>query len=55
MKRKLKVRIDGSWSALRGRTASAFGELYRAGSRGCTPIDNPGPRRDPLGGKAVAA
>ncbi|RMF11365.1 MAG: hypothetical protein D6763_03260 [Alphaproteobacteria bacterium] len=27
-----------------GRNAWALMELYRAGKRGCTPIDNPGPR-----------
>lgn len=29
---------------LRGRNAWALSELIREGKKGCTPIDNPGPR-----------
>lgn len=29
---------------LKGRDAWALGELIRAGKKGCTPIDTPGPR-----------
>ncbi len=29
---------------LKGRNAWALAELVKAGERGCTPIDNPGPR-----------
>jgi len=30
--------------SLTGRDAWALSELIKAGSKGCTPIDNPGPR-----------
>jgi hypothetical protein len=35
---------DGSPFTVIGRDAWALGELVKAGSRGCTPIDNPAPR-----------
>lgn len=40
------VAADGStWTVdLAGRNAWALISLIRAGDRGCTPIDNPGPR-----------
>ena len=37
---------DGSQRTieLKGRDAWALNELIKAGNKGCTPIDNPGPR-----------
>lgn len=35
---------DGSSFTVSGRNAWALLELFRARERGCTPIDNPGPR-----------
>ena len=35
---------DGRTFTVRGRDAWALLELLKAGARGCTPIDNPGPR-----------
>lgn len=35
---------DGPAFKVSGRNAWALTELHRAGLRGCTPIDNPGPR-----------
>ena len=35
---------DGFPFAVTGRVAWALAELVKAGSNGCTPIDNPGPR-----------
>lgn len=35
---------DGPAFIVKGRFAWALLELHRAGSRGCTPLDNPGPR-----------
>lgn len=35
---------DGAPFSVQGRDAWALLELIRAGQRGCTPIDNPGPR-----------
>jgi hypothetical protein len=42
----ITVRIlpDGSTHTLHGREAWALQELMKAGMRGCTPIDTPGPR-----------
>lgn len=41
---KIKVLPDGSPITLTGRSAWALLELVKAGQRGCTPIENPGPR-----------
>ena len=43
---KITVRIlpDGKPFNVFGREAWALLELHRCGPRGCTPIDNPGPR-----------
>ncbi len=35
---------EGRTFSVSGRDAWALDELIRAGRRGCTPIDNPGPR-----------
>ena len=35
---------DGQHFIVRGRDAWALSELVRCRQRGCTPIDNPGPR-----------
>ena len=35
---------DGLPFTVRGRDAWALSELVKAGPRGCTPIENPGPR-----------
>lgn len=35
---------DGHPFVVHGREAWALSELVRCGQRGCTPIDNPGPR-----------
>ena len=35
---------DGVPFVVTGRVAWALTELVKAGSKGCTPIDNPGPR-----------
>lgn len=35
---------DGASFVVTGRVAWALTELVNAGSKGCTPIDNPGPR-----------
>jgi hypothetical protein len=42
----LRVRLgaDGRPLTLKGREAWALMALIAAGARGCTPIDNPGPR-----------
>ena len=39
-----KALPDGLPVTIKGRIAWALLELVRAGQRGCTPIDNPGPR-----------
>lgn len=36
--------LAGTIITLTGRDAWALSELIRAGKKGCTPIDNPGPR-----------
>lgn len=36
--------LAGRTLPLKGRDAWALSELVKAGKRGCTPIDNPGPR-----------
>ena len=43
---KVTARIfpDGTPFVVQGRDAWAFLELFNAGTAGCTPIDNPGPR-----------
>ncbi len=38
------ILADGRTLTVTGRDAWALLELLRAGPRGCTPIDNPGPR-----------
>jgi hypothetical protein len=35
---------DGAFLRIKGRDAWALLELVQAGSSGCTPLDNPGPR-----------
>jgi hypothetical protein len=48
MSKRLEIRFrvepDGAWQTLTGRDAWALAELHRAGLRGVTPIDTPGPR-----------
>jgi hypothetical protein len=48
MQNKLQITIrvepDGATHQLLGREAWALLKLYKAGKRGCTPIDTPGPR-----------
>lgn len=39
-----RIPLDGRSFTLKGRDAWALSELLKAGARGCTPIDNPGPR-----------
>lgn len=39
-----RILPDGLPFTVRGRDAWALSELVKAGPRGCTPIDNPGPR-----------
>ena len=39
-----RVTPDGETFTVKGRDAWALLELLKAGPRGCTPIDNPGPR-----------
>ena len=39
-----RVLPDGPRFTVAGRDAWALAELVRCGERGCTPIDNPGPR-----------
>lgn len=39
-----RVEPDGVWQTAKGRDAWALMELDRAGRRGVTPIDVPGPR-----------
>ena len=39
-----RVLPDGQPLTVHGRDAWALSELARCGQRGCTPIDNPGPR-----------
>jgi hypothetical protein len=41
---KARIMPDGLPFTVFGRDAWALSELHRAGQRGCTPIDNPGPR-----------
>ena len=41
---KARILPDGLTFAVFGRDAWALSELHGAGQRGCTPIDNPGPR-----------
>lgn len=45
-KLQIKVRLlsDGTAFTVQGRDAWALLELVAAGPRGCTPIENPGPR-----------
>lgn len=40
----MKVRHGERLLAVTGRAAWALNELIEAGERGCTPIENPGPR-----------
>ena len=40
---KFRIEPDGEWQAATGRDAWALTELHRAGERGVTPIDVPGP------------
>jgi hypothetical protein len=40
----VRILPDGRTFTVRGRDAWALDELIEAGQRGCTPIDNPGPR-----------
>lgn len=48
MSRRLEIRFriepDAPWCKATGRNAWALTELHRAGARGVTPINNPGPR-----------
>lgn len=39
-----RVMPDGEPIIVAGRDAWALAELLKAGEKGCTPIDNPGPR-----------
>ena len=39
-----RITPDGSPFKATGRDAWALIELHKAGAKGCTPIDNPGPR-----------
>lgn len=39
-----RVLPDGRTFTVTGRDAWALLELHKAGAKGCTPIDNPGPR-----------
>ena len=39
-----RTKPDGCLRTVRGRDAWALLELVAAGPKGCTPIDNPGPR-----------
>ena len=39
-----RILPDGPSFSVKGRDAWALSELLKAGPRGCTPIDNPGPR-----------
>ena len=41
---KLKVAIGVRELTFKGRVAWALDNLVKAGERGCTPIDHPGPR-----------
>jgi hypothetical protein len=41
---RAKIEPDGMTMTLQGRDAWALRELVNAGARGCTAIDNPGPR-----------
>ena len=41
---KARLLPDGNAFSVQGRDAWALLELVSAGPRGCTPIDNPGPR-----------
>ena len=41
---KARIMPDGLPFTVFGRDAWALSELHGAGMRGCTPIDNPGPR-----------
>lgn len=41
---KARIAPDGETFTVSGRDAWALRELIDAGPRGCTPIDNPGPR-----------
>lgn len=40
----ITIESDGRTLTTIGRDAWALMELHRAGDKGCTPIDNPGPR-----------
>jgi hypothetical protein len=40
----IRFRHNGTEKTAKGRDAWALSELIAAGERGCTPIDNPGPR-----------
>lgn len=42
--KKFRVLPDGVPFTLKGREAWALSNLIKAGKRGCTPIDHPGPR-----------
>lgn len=46
MNRSIRVTVDIADNRLmfKGRDAWALMELVRAGAKGCTPIDHPGPR-----------
>lgn len=39
-----RILTDGPTFTVKGRDAWALLELVKAGQRGCTPIENPGPR-----------
>ena len=41
---RARILPDGAPMTIVGRTAWALEHLLRAGERGCTPIDTPGPR-----------
>lgn len=41
---RARVLPDGDTHVLKGRLAWAMQCLVRAGERGCTPLENPGPR-----------
>lgn len=42
--KKFRVLPDGVPFTVKGREAWALSNLIKAGKRGCTPIDHPGPR-----------
>ena len=41
---RARILPDGAVFTVKGRDAWALAELVKAGAKGCTPIDHPGPR-----------